>query len=34
MTYMTWKERQTNGSLFEKAELAKVKNTVVEKEGI
>jgi len=33
MTYISWKERQTNGSLFEKTELEKVKNIVVQKIG-
>jgi len=33
MTYITWKERQTNSSLFEKTEPEKVKNIVVQKIG-
>jgi len=34
MTYITWKERQTHGSLFEKAlNLQSVKNIVEEKMG-
>jgi len=35
MTYNTWKERQTNGSLFEKTlSLQVVKNIIVQKKGV
>jgi len=33
MTYIIWKERETKGSLFEKALSLKAKNMVVGKRG-
>jgi len=33
MTYITWMEKQTNGSLFEKLWACNVKNSVVQKRG-
>jgi len=33
MTFITWKERQANGSLFEKTLSLEAKNIVFEKRG-